>query len=262
MRVLIIGATAHVGTYLVPALVRAGHGVVAMSRGTRSRTIPTRRGHRSSGGRRPRCRGGRRRFRRDGARHAARRLDRHDPLRAGVAATAARRARARPALLMRHRSRSAARLSSRRPESRTRALPTASTGQRGRDRATGPSADLGCVALHPGHISGPGRPVINPSTTWIRPCGAVGRGEPVAVPGDGVAAAHHVYAQDVAQAFELALTSEAATGRAFHVVSEQAMSARGLADAAANWSVARWICGRCRGRSSRPDQPGARSGES
>lgn len=35
MRVLIIGATGHVGTYLVPALVRAGHDVVAMSRGTR-----------------------------------------------------------------------------------------------------------------------------------------------------------------------------------------------------------------------------------
>ncbi len=98
------------------------------------------------------------------------------------------------------------------------------------------SADLDCVVLHPGHISGPGRPVINPvgnldPTVWER----LARGEPVAVPGDGVATAHHVHAQDVAQAFELALTSEAATGRAFHVVSEQAMSARGLAEAAANW---------------------------
>src|SRR6478609_11325626 len=35
MRVLIIGATGHVGTYLVPALVRGGHEVVAMSRGGR-----------------------------------------------------------------------------------------------------------------------------------------------------------------------------------------------------------------------------------
>ena len=32
-RVVVIGATGHVGTYLVPRLVRAGHEVIAMSRG-------------------------------------------------------------------------------------------------------------------------------------------------------------------------------------------------------------------------------------
>src|SRR5215218_100209 len=35
MRVVVIGATGHVGTYLVPRLVRAGHEVVAVSRGER-----------------------------------------------------------------------------------------------------------------------------------------------------------------------------------------------------------------------------------
>jgi len=35
MRVVIIGATGHVGTYLVPRLVGAGHEVVAVSRGRR-----------------------------------------------------------------------------------------------------------------------------------------------------------------------------------------------------------------------------------
>ncbi len=34
-RVVVIGATGHVGTYLVPRLVRAGHDVVALSRGVR-----------------------------------------------------------------------------------------------------------------------------------------------------------------------------------------------------------------------------------
>ena len=34
-RVVVIGATGHIGTYLVPRLVRGGHEVVAMSRGTR-----------------------------------------------------------------------------------------------------------------------------------------------------------------------------------------------------------------------------------
>jgi len=32
-RVVVIGATGHIGTYLVPRLVRAGHDVVAVSRG-------------------------------------------------------------------------------------------------------------------------------------------------------------------------------------------------------------------------------------
>ncbi len=34
MRIVVIGATGHIGTFLVPRLVRAGHDVVAVSRGT------------------------------------------------------------------------------------------------------------------------------------------------------------------------------------------------------------------------------------
>ena len=34
-RVVVIGATGHIGTYLVPRLVRGGHEVIAMSRGER-----------------------------------------------------------------------------------------------------------------------------------------------------------------------------------------------------------------------------------
>ena len=34
-RVVIIGATGHIGSYLVPRLVRGGHEVIAMSRGIR-----------------------------------------------------------------------------------------------------------------------------------------------------------------------------------------------------------------------------------
>src|SRR5215212_5467801 len=36
MRVVVIGATGHIGTYLVPRPVRAGHEVVAVSRGERA----------------------------------------------------------------------------------------------------------------------------------------------------------------------------------------------------------------------------------
>ena len=39
-RVAVIGATGHVGTYLVPRLVRAGHDVVAISRGEREFYVP------------------------------------------------------------------------------------------------------------------------------------------------------------------------------------------------------------------------------
>src|SRR6478752_2680635 len=35
MRVVVIGGTGHIGTYLVPGLVRAGHDVVMISRGSR-----------------------------------------------------------------------------------------------------------------------------------------------------------------------------------------------------------------------------------
>ena len=84
-------------------------------------------------------------------------------------------------------------------------------------------SDLPGVVLHPGHISGPGWPVINPvgnvdPQVWQ----ALARGDEVLVPNDGVATMHHVHAADVAAAFELALTSDGAVGEAFHVVSERA----------------------------------------
>jgi nucleoside-diphosphate-sugar epimerase len=44
-----------------------------------------------------------------------------------------------------------------------------------------------------------------------------------------------VHADDVAQAFELALSRPAAVGSSFHVVAEQAMTQRGLAAGAARW---------------------------
>ena len=48
-RVVVIGATGHIGTYLVPRLVRAGHEVVAISRGERRAVPRARNGGRWSG---------------------------------------------------------------------------------------------------------------------------------------------------------------------------------------------------------------------
>ena len=46
---------------------------------------------------------------------------------------------------------------------------------------------------------------------------------------------HHVHADDVAQAFERAMSRPAAIGASFHVVAEQAMTLRGLAAGVAEW---------------------------
>ena len=92
------------------------------------------------------------------------------------------------------------------------------------------------VVLHPGHISGGPWPVITPAgnldpDVWRR----LAVGEPVALPDLGLGVLHHVHADDVAQAFERALTRPAAIGSSFHVVSEQAMTFRGLAAGVAGW---------------------------
>ncbi|HEV8567809.1 MAG TPA: NAD-dependent epimerase/dehydratase family protein [Actinoplanes sp.] len=92
------------------------------------------------------------------------------------------------------------------------------------------------VVLHPGHISGPGWPVINPAGNLdpgVWTCLALGK--PLALPDHGLGVLHHVHADDVAQAFERALTRPAAIGSSFHVVSEQAMTLRGLAAGVAGW---------------------------
>jgi nucleoside-diphosphate-sugar epimerase len=90
--------------------------------------------------------------------------------------------------------------------------------------------------LHPGHISGPGWPVITPAgnldpDVWRR----LATGEPLALPDLGLGVLHHVHADDVAQAFQRALTRPAAIGASFHVVAAQAMTLRGLAAGVAAW---------------------------
>jgi nucleoside-diphosphate-sugar epimerase len=92
------------------------------------------------------------------------------------------------------------------------------------------------VVLHPGHISGPGWPVITPAGNLdARVWHALAVGEPLALPDLGMGVLNHVHADDVAQAFERALARPAAIGSSFHAVSEQAMTLRGLAAGVAAW---------------------------
>ena len=100
------------------------------------------------------------------------------------------------------------------------------------------AADSGfpAIVLHPGHISGPGWTPINPAghlDTGV--FDALSRGERVTLVDDGMATLQHVHADDVAQAFELALLKDDAIGEAFHVASEEPVTMRAYAEAVASW---------------------------
>jgi nucleoside-diphosphate-sugar epimerase len=93
------------------------------------------------------------------------------------------------------------------------------------------------VVLHPGHISGPGWKVINPAgnldlDVWEK----LATGRELVLPNFGLETVHHVHADDVAQAFQRAIERQSeAVGNSFHVVSERALTLRGFAEAVAGW---------------------------
>ena len=219
-RVVVIGATGHVGTYLVPRLVRAGLEVVAISRGEREpyaaapewsaveRVQADREAEDTAGT--------------FGARIAALGADAVIDMICGT--------------IWVHGP--AARVPITEDEPRT------AFGEYGVGKAATEAlllretlaGGVPAAILHPGHIVGPGWPVITPAgnldqDVWRR----LAMGEPVALPDLGLGVLHHVHADDVAQAFERALTRPAAIGSSFHIVAAQAMTLRGLAYGAAAW---------------------------
>ncbi|MBD8583922.1 NAD(P)-dependent oxidoreductase [Frigoribacterium sp. CFBP 8766] len=88
------------------------------------------------------------------------------------------------------------------------------------------------AVLHPGHITGPGWPMINAvGNLDLDVWEALAAGREVVMPGLGLETVHHVHADDVAQAFQRAVERPAqAVGESFHVVSERAVTLRGLAE--------------------------------
>lgn len=89
--------------------------------------------------------------------------------------------------------------------------------------------------LHPGHIVGPGWIPVNPAGNFNPDVfRRLSHGEEIILPNNGMETVHHVHAADVAQAFEKAINNrQAALGESFHVVSEQALTLRGYATAIA-----------------------------
>ena len=243
MRIAVIGGTGHVGTYLVPRLVRGGHEVVALSRGERqpyhpapewgavARLAVDRDAEDAAGT--------------FGGRIAALGADVvidmicFTPESARQLVDALRPAR--PLLL--HCGTiwvhgPAARVPIGEDEPRT-PFGEYGTGKAAIEALLWRETIAGgvpSVVLHPGHISGPGWPVITPAgnldpDVWRR----LATGAPLALPDLGLGVLHHVHADDVAQAFERALTRPEAIGASFHVVAAQAMTLRGLAAGVAGW---------------------------
>ena len=242
-RVVVIGATGHIGSYLVPRLVRGGHEVIALSRGTREPYHPSaewssvtkvavdRDAEDAAGA--------------FGVRVAALRPDVVADLICFTVDSAGQLVEAlrpsRPLLIH------CGTIWVHGPALRvpvTEDEPRTAYGEYGTGKAAIEAllhretlaGGVPAVILHPGHISGPGWPVITPAgnldpEVWTR----LATGQSLALPDHGLGVLHHVHADDVAQAFERVLSRPDAIGDSFHVVAAQAMTMRGLSAGVAGW---------------------------
>jgi len=93
------------------------------------------------------------------------------------------------------------------------------------------------TCILPGHIVGPGWIPLNPAANFNPEIYArLARGENVVLPNQGVDIVHHVHADDVAQLFVKALQNwNAPVGESFNAVSPAALTLRGYAEAVTGW---------------------------
>lgn len=93
------------------------------------------------------------------------------------------------------------------------------------------------TVLHPGHLVGTGWVPLNPAANFNPAVFEdLAAGREIALPNLGRETLHHVHADDVAQAFVQAMAHwSAAVGECFHVVSPAAVSMAGYAEAVAGW---------------------------
>jgi len=240
MRVVVIGGTGHVGTYLVPRLVEAGHEVISFSRGQRDPYQPS------------------------AAWRSVRNvvLDREAEETAGRFGTKIRELQPDAVIDMICFTPASARQLVEALRGHVQHLlhcgtiwvhgpsvevpttekqPRRPFGEYGIRKAA-IEADLlnearrngfPATVLHPGHIVGPGWEPLNPAGHFDAQVFArLARGEELTLPNLGMETVHHVHADDVAQAFEKALTHRSVSiGESFHVVSPAALTLRGYAEA-------------------------------
>jgi nucleoside-diphosphate-sugar epimerase len=97
--------------------------------------------------------------------------------------------------------------------------------------------NLPATLVHPGHIVGPGWVPLNPAGHFNPKTYAdISRGESLRLPNLGLETVHHVHADDVAGVVMATIEhSGASVGESFHAVSEQALSLRGYAEEMFRW---------------------------
>ncbi|MGM0673673.1 MAG: NAD-dependent epimerase/dehydratase family protein [Spirochaetota bacterium] len=244
MKVVVIGGTGHIGTYLIPRLVAQGHEVIVLSRGSRSPYQP----------------------------HAAwnrvklTTVDRTEAEERGEFADVVAAEDPEVVIdLMCFSQQSAKLLVDRLAGRLEHYLACGTIWVHGPSEVTptveehpkNPFGDYGinkahmeayllsvarrsgfpATVIHPGHIVGPGWPPLNPEGHFEpKVWSDIQAGRPVRIPNLGLETVHHVHADDVAQLFMLALNNwSAAVGESFHAVSPQALTLRGFAQAAYGW---------------------------
>lgn len=91
--------------------------------------------------------------------------------------------------------------------------------------------------VHPGHIVGPGWAPLNPAGHFNpNVFTAIAQNEELLLPNLGLETVHHVHADDVAQMVERVINSRSVSiGEAFHAVSSGAITLRGYAEAMYRW---------------------------
>lgn len=244
MRYVVIGGSGHVGTYLIPKLVRLGHEVIQVSRGNRDPYVP------------------------DAAwkevRHIS--LDRGAEEAAGTFGS--KIADLRPDVVIDNicfKLESAVHIVEALEGKVQHYLSTGTIWVHGpgtevptsEDAPKKPIGQYGIVkaqieaylqektrrdgfpttVIHPGHIVGQGWAPLNPAGHFNpQVFVTLARGEELVLPNFGLETVHHVHAEDVAQLFVKASQNwSLAAGHSFHAVSPGAVTLRGYAEAAASW---------------------------
>jgi nucleoside-diphosphate-sugar epimerase len=98
-------------------------------------------------------------------------------------------------------------------------------------------AGIPATILHAGHLVGSGWAPINPAGNFNPEVfSTLIAGRPLRLPNLGMETLHHVHADDVAQCFVRAMERRSvAVGESFHVVSPAALTLRGYAERASGW---------------------------
>ncbi|WBQ03552.1 NAD-dependent epimerase/dehydratase family protein [Kribbella sp. CA-293567] len=241
MRTVVIGGTGHIGSYLVPELVQAGHQVVVLSRGERTP------------------------YRASAAWQRVEQLtvDREAEDAAGTFGDRVRALDAEVVIDLICFTEPSARQLGEALRGQVRQLlhcgtiwvhgPSALVPTP-EEAVTEPFGDYGiakaaiaryllgrdglpATVIHPGHISGPGWAPVNPAGHLdLGVFETLANGNELTLPDLGLETVQHVHAADVAGVFLAAMANRSvAIGESFHAVAAGAMTLRGYAEAVSRW---------------------------